>query len=122
LPSGFEFACAATAAVLAYHKTTMPSGNPLSRATALPIREDQGDDAQRRLDAAAEVVFRGERPSEDDLIAAAVLRMTFPRVAPERLREAADVLVTAMSGPYDEINPDRLDSAAAKIADVFAAE
>jgi hypothetical protein len=98
----------------------MPTGNA-TRTTIPSFREEEEHEAQQRLDE-AEVVFGGDRPSKDRVIAAAVLQMAFPSVAPERLKEAAEVLAEATSGPDDELNPERLDLAALKIADVFAAE
>ena len=106
-----------------YHETIMPGEEPSTGGATVPIREHAAARAERwRLDEAAKVVFHNAWPSDDHLIAAASLHRTFPSVPPERLREAADVLVEAMSGAGDEISSERLDSAVIKIADVFSAE
>jgi hypothetical protein len=75
-----------------------------------------------RINETATVVFHGDFPSAAHLIAATSLHRTFPTVPPERLREAANVLVDAMSTPDEEINVQRLDSAAITVADLFAPE
>jgi hypothetical protein len=100
-----------------------PDGTRSSPFRTLRIRESEEVRAEVwRLDETAKVVYHGSRPSEDRLIAASLLRGTFPSVPPERLRKAADVLVEAMSGCRHGANPERLDLAAMTIADVFASE
>jgi hypothetical protein len=104
-------------------RSTRSGSKPTASVTSRPIRQHAGVRAERvGLEPVAKAVFAEDRPSEAQLIAAVSLHRTFPTVPPERLRTAAEMLVEAMSHPDDESAPKRLDLAASKIADVFAAK
>lgn len=84
--------------------------------------EEERAQVEDWLDETRTLVSGGELRSDDELLAVASLRRTFPTVSPDRLRAGAKVLLQAMSDPSAEINPAMLDSAALRIADIFVAE